>query len=470
MKLANQVRQAILRSNAAMLSSSLRLNARNNSGNSEDHLNTFSPGAKATLPVAFAKQGFSAEFSEQAHHWFSPEHFRLGGDHALYYHLRLHEFLPTALCSSVQPHRPLDIDIQHHLGQLLLADEPAGLNLENYIIRPEQRVQGLMMVHQGKVVYQAYPGMQEHDLHVWFSMSQTLVTVVIGQLILEGKIELDATISYYLPRLMGSNWDRVSLRHALNMSTGLDVEDGCYAHQDLSDYVTQFHRSKFAQASSKAMCLSQFIELIAEAEPLPNENVGQIHRSSSIVSCLLMHIAEKLEQKTWADIFSQRVWGKLNAARSMYFALRPESNLVAQDLALSTLEDAAKFALQFTPSWQVAAAEQIVNSDLLALIYSQANAKQAFALGRPAQFAKHIFNQQPITNAFQFDGVFEDGAMYKLGLMGQGMYIDPARDFVGVYFSSREEGALLQQDRMLGYFREAAKQLAGSKLDISPLV
>jgi CubicO group peptidase (beta-lactamase class C family) len=449
----------------------MRLGASNNSEYTAlQQLGSLAPGAKASLPVTFAKQGFSADFSEQAHQWFSPEHFLLGGDHALYYHLRLHEFLPTALCCSGQAYRPLAMNIQQGLDNLRLGDGREAPSLKDYLARPEQRVQGLMMVHQGKVVYQAYPGMQEHDLHVWFSMSQTLVAVVLGQLLLEGKLELDATISYYLPRLRSSDWDRISLRHALNMSTGLDVEDGCYTQQDLSDYVKRFHRSQFAQANGEAQSPSQVYQMLAEAQQLPNEAIGQVHRSSSIVSCLLMHIAEKLEQKTWVDIFSQRVWGKLNAARSMYFALRPESNLVAQGLALSTLEDAAKFALQFTPSWRVAATEQVVSSELLALFYSQANHQQAFTRGLPAQFAKGIFKEAPLTNGFQFDGIFADGAMYKLGLMGQGMYIDPALDFVGVYFSAKESNQPVQQDKMLGYFRQAAKQLVVSKLDTSPLV
>lgn len=36
----------------------------------------------------------------------------------------------------------------------------------------------------------------------------------------------------------------------------------------------------------------------------------------------------------------------------------------------------------------------------------------------------------------KFDAVFEDGALYKYGNVGQGIYIDPEREFVGVYFST----------------------------------
>jgi hypothetical protein len=47
-----------------------------------------------------------------------------------------------------------------------------------------------------------------------------------------------------------------------------------------------------------------------------------------------------------------------------------------------------------------------------------------------------------------------------VGLFGQGIYIDPARDFVGVYFSSNGDVPPFGEDKMPGYLRQAAKFLA----------
>ncbi len=55
------------------------------------------PGAKTTLPVSAAKDGFSTEFVNEARKYFNNFHYQMGGDHALYYNLRLSEFLPTAV-------------------------------------------------------------------------------------------------------------------------------------------------------------------------------------------------------------------------------------------------------------------------------------------------------------------------------------------------------------------------------------
>ena len=57
------------------------------------------PGAKTTLPVSAAKDGFSTEFVNEARKYFNNFHYQMGGDHALYYNLRLSEFLPTAVAA-----------------------------------------------------------------------------------------------------------------------------------------------------------------------------------------------------------------------------------------------------------------------------------------------------------------------------------------------------------------------------------
>jgi hypothetical protein len=44
-------------------------------------------------------------------------------------------------------------------------------------------------------------------------------------------------------------------------------------------------------------------------------------------------------------------------------------------------------------------------------------------------------------------GVFKDGALWKHGNLGQGIYIDQARDFVGVYYSTNGYIPLLARTR-----------------------
>jgi hypothetical protein len=76
--------------------------------------------------------------------------------------------------------------------------------------------------------------------------------------------------------------------------------------------------------------------------------------------------------------------------------------------------------------------------------------------------ATQWFGYAPPANGVQWDCVFDDGAMFKHGNMGQGIYVDPARDFCGMYFGlAPNPDSISGIDHSPGYLRTAAKYFAG---------
>lgn len=173
-----------------------------------------------------------------------------------------------------------------------------------------------------------------------------------------------------------------------------------------------------------------------------------------------MLAAEKIDNKTWARLFQDRVWSKMGARGPILWNLTPDGTAVAHGLLSTTLEDFARFGMLFTPSWKKAAFEPVVSTQVLKRIQTAGN-PAAFRAGTKYQGLIEDFGEAPTANSFQFDAVFEDGALYKHGNLGQGIYIDPKRDFVGVYFSTNGYIPPYGEDKMPGYLRRAAKLLAG---------
>jgi hypothetical protein len=71
------------------------------------------------------------------------------------------------------------------------------------------------------------------------------------------------------------------------------------------------------------------------------------------------------------------------------------------------------------------------------------------------------FGEDPESNSFQFDDVSADTAMFKHGNVGQGFYVDPGRDVIGVYFSTNGYIPHYGEHKMSGFIRQANKMLAG---------
>jgi CubicO group peptidase (beta-lactamase class C family) len=110
------------------------------------------------------------------------------------------------------------------------------LTLNAYVVHPNHRVQAVVMIHKGKIVYESYPGMNPHDLHVWMSPGKTTVALVIAQLEAEGKIDMnkEVTLSIFLSS-KGTNWDGIKMIDAANMATALTTgrNDGSHRGPNL---------------------------------------------------------------------------------------------------------------------------------------------------------------------------------------------------------------------------------------------
>jgi len=96
--------------------------------------------------------------------------------------------------------------------------------------------------------------------------------------------------------------------------------------------------------------------------------------------------------------------------------------------------------------------------------------KSIQSLGNPAAYkgsteevyGTEWFEEKPLTNTAQWDHSFADGAMFKHGNMGNGIYVDPARDFCGMYFGpASNSNEISGKDHSPGYLRTAAKYFAG---------
>ena len=85
-------------------------------------------------------------------------------------------------------------------------------------------VVGLLVIKRGEVVVERYThGMTRETAWYSFSIAKSVVSLLIGAALQDGYIEsLDAPVTSYLPMLVGSAYDGVTIRHALHMASGVE--------------------------------------------------------------------------------------------------------------------------------------------------------------------------------------------------------------------------------------------------------
>jgi CubicO group peptidase (beta-lactamase class C family) len=85
----------------------------------------------------------------------------------------------------------------------------------------------LLVMKDGRVVSEIYRNATtDRSRFIAWSMTKSVTSVLIGCALAEGKIaSLDTPISTYLPELKGGGYEGVSIRHVMQMRSGVDYEE-----------------------------------------------------------------------------------------------------------------------------------------------------------------------------------------------------------------------------------------------------
>ena len=122
---------------------------------------------------------------------------------------------------------------------------------------PQQVTLSLLVVHNGRIIHERYaPGMDMTTRTRTWSTAKSIGVTLIGMLVDQGRMELDAPLGLeWLPKARSPESDprnAITLRHLLNMSSGLDTIDNGGL-----EYATGSGLSYWAGASSVNGALRQ---------------------------------------------------------------------------------------------------------------------------------------------------------------------------------------------------------------------
>jgi len=405
-------------------------------------------------PMAKWKKPQSVDFVREVNARFSFPNWQSGGEDSVYYNMHIPESMNCGIAAAVMETRELKRNINHDLANLTFKakDGSTTPTLKEYLAGPKQ-VQAMIMAHKGKVVFEAYPGMNPTDMHIWMSASKTACGLMVMTLEADGKVDMEKPITTYATQLKGSAWDTVSLKNAMNMATGLDIEESFANLSNPKSWIARFFTAMMSTGAA-----GDWIKVMREAQPLPDEPAGSHMRYSTAITQALTLVVENVSKLSYADYFQKRVWSKIGVKDPFMVVLLSDKTALAGGGNFTGIEDFLRYAMIYTPSWKEVSEEQIVTDALLKRIRTLGDPK-AFEGCTEQQYGNEWFGEPAERNSAQWDDVFADGGMFKHGNLGQGIYVDPARDFCGVNFATGpNQGGI---DWSPGYHRAAAKMLAG---------
>jgi len=271
-----------------------------------------------------------------------------------------------------------------------------------------------LVIRDGRIVFEDYRNrMTPETRHIAFSMSKTIVALLVGMALERGEIgSPDDPVTRYLPELAGTGYDGVTIRQVLQMRSGVDYQER-YDFGDNPSFAGRLHE--------QAIVLNRMRFADGARETRRANAPGSTFNYSTLDTFVLGWLLERATGQPLARQTQERLWGPLGAeADGFWLADGPPG--VGRELAgmgyNATLRDFGRLGLLLLNDG-VRGDDRIVPAGWLA----QMTTMRPTGQGRPGYGLQ----------TWQLDA--EPGAYSAVGLAGQFIYVHPASRTVIVKLS-----------------------------------
>jgi CubicO group peptidase (beta-lactamase class C family) len=355
-----------------------------------------------------------------------------GGEITHYVYLHTSEIFQTAVISARTPATPLEEASKPEVGSFIVSNEKdQKVTLDKYLAE-SRGIDGFIVLHHGKVVYEKYPHMNPDDKHLIMSVTKAFIGAAVGILEDKGKIDIKRPVGDYVAALKGTDWQDVPIRDILEMASGMEGANESYTDPTNKHY--QYEASLGWQPKTAKMPESVREEdtyrYLASLKKL--RKPGEAWAYTSVNSAILTWLLEEVTGKSLARVLSEEIWAPMGAESDAQIVVNSKGVAAAHGGMVTRLRDLARFGLLFTPSWNKTAHTRVISENFQ---------KRILENGRPDLVKEWIFGPRPDWLdhvAYQWDAITKQGKFFKGGFGGQLLYVAPQKDVVIAYFGTNQ--------------------------------
>lgn len=280
-------------------------------------------------------------------------------------------------------------------------------------------IAALLVLKDGKIAYETYQRGNTPETR-WMSMSvaKSITSTLAAIAIKEGRIAgLDAPVTDYVPALAGSAYDGVSVKDVLMMSSGVRWNE---TYTDPSSDRRALLKAQIAQEPGSAMRLMASLPRAADPGTVNNYSTGETQVLGEIVrGAIDKPLAEYLSEKIWVPYGME--------ADANWWLDSPDGIEIGGSGISATLRDYGRFGLFFLNEGMI---------DGVSIL--------------PDGWTKEAAGPTKLKDGKDLDygymwwtgwtePAIADGAYAAIGIHGQNIYINPAKDVVIVTFGAQSK-------------------------------
>jgi hypothetical protein len=166
----------------------------------------------------------------------------------------------------------------------------------------------VVVLHEGRIVLERYStGMTHETPHLLMSVTKSVVGCVAGILVERGLLDPDEQASAYAPEIVGSGYEGATVRHLLDMRTGVRFREE-YTDEDAEVRVMERHIGWSPCHRDDEGGMYTYLAALGT----DTEHGGKfVYRSCD--TDMLGWVCERAANTRMADLISQLIWARMGA-------------------------------------------------------------------------------------------------------------------------------------------------------------
>ena len=284
---------------------------------------------------------------------------------------------------------------------------------------------GILIIHEGKVVYERYFGcLEETGKHAAMSMTKSMTGLLAEILIAEGRLDENAPVTSIVPELASSAFGSATVRQVMDMTTALDYSED-YADPEADIWVYSAAASPLPKPKGYEGPNGYFEYL----QTVKQDGVhGEAFGYRTINTDALGWIISRVTGKNIAQLMSERIWSKMGAEQDGYMTVDSKGTPFAGGGLSAGLRDLGRIGLLMLNGGEINGIR----------LFPKAVVENIRVGGKKSAFAKAGYKSLEGGSYRSMWWVFHNkhGAFAARGVHGQTIYVDPTAEMVIVRFAS----------------------------------
>ncbi|EEX93779.1 hypothetical protein VIOR3934_00280 [Vibrio orientalis CIP 102891 = ATCC 33934] len=276
-----------------------------------------------------------------------------------------------------------------------------GLLPMSVILRDRLNQESLVILKNGQLVDEYYwSGMHKDQTHLQMSVTKSFTSMTLATLAMEGKVDMNAAITDYLPELKSSpSYSKATVQQVADMRSGVLIQ--ATNGKSWDERMTQVQEWNGTNNYPNLKSVLDFGKLVDVRTDIKS---GEAYDYQCINTEMLGMVITRVTGQSLAKVMEERIWKKVGFENNAYLQTNSKGEAVASGGLNATTRDVALMMDVLINGGKNRKGEQVIPTEFVQnLLDGNEEVRAAWAQGKESKLAPDAWYKDQI-RTFKIDG------------------------------------------------------------------